>query len=113
MEDTFPLFTVTGCELGVKAYGYLVGAIVYSDCRGYRTRNSRPQCSRSPPLRVEPVPAWRRTFPEMLKLCPVAVKFTAVVELPFTVTFWDVGLKVNPVLLGVTVYEPFTKLANE
>jgi hypothetical protein len=31
------------------------------------------------------------------------LKFTPVCEAPFTETFWLVGLKLTPVLLGVTV----------
>jgi len=49
----------------------------------------------------------------MLKLVAVAVKLMLLTLLPLTVTVWEVGLKLNPVLLGVTVYEPFTKLEKE
>jgi hypothetical protein len=46
-------------------------------------------------------------FPEILNVCTVDVKFTAVTLLPFRVTFRLAGVKVNPDLLGVTVYVPF------
>ena len=37
----------------------------------------------------------------------VAVKLTPVILAPLIVAFDEAGLKVNPVLLGVTVYAPF------
>ena len=53
------------------------------------------------------------TLPEILKLVAAAVKLIPPTLLPLTVTFWEVGLKLNPALLGVTVYEQFPRLENE
>jgi hypothetical protein len=44
----------------------------------------------------------------MLNVCAVAVKFTPVTFAPFTVAFRLAGANVNPALLGVRVYVPFT-----
>jgi len=52
-------------------------------------------------------------LPEILKLVAVAVKLTPLMLLPVTVTLCEVGLKVNPALLGVIVYVPFTRFENE
>src|SRR4051794_20348537 len=40
---------------------------------------------------------------------PVDVKLIPERLAPLTVTFWLTGVKLNPALLGVTVYEPFAK----
>jgi hypothetical protein len=50
----------------------------------------------------------------MLKVfvCAVAVKLIPVTLAPFIVAFWLVGLKVYPVLLGVTAYVPFARPVN-
>jgi len=61
----------------------------------------------------DPLPAGL-TVPEMPKVFwdpPETVKFTPVTSAPFTVTCTLVGLKVTPLLLAVTVYEPFARLA--
>lgn len=61
----------------------------------------------------DPLPAGL-TVPEIVKMfCdpPEAVKFTPVTPDPFTVTCTLVGLKVTPLLLAATVYEPFARLA--
>jgi hypothetical protein len=53
------------------------------------------------------------TVPEMLNVFddPVeAVKFTPMTWAPFTVTCWLAGLKLNPLLLTVIVYEPLARL---
>jgi hypothetical protein len=47
--------------------------------------------------------------PKILQLIAVAVKFTAVALAPLIVTARFTGLKVKPVLLGVTVYEPLAR----
>ena len=69
------------------------------------------------PLRVtvapDPFPAGV-IVPKMMNVFsdPVgAVKFTPVTAAPFTVTCTLVGLKVTPLLLAATVYEPFARLA--
>jgi hypothetical protein len=43
--------------------------------------------------------------PLIVKVCTDEVKF-AVVLAPLTVTGWLAGVKTNPALVGVTVYEP-------
>jgi hypothetical protein len=40
----------------------------------------------------------------------VAVKAGTVASLPLTLTFWEVGMKLAPDLVGVTVYVPFATL---
>jgi hypothetical protein len=42
----------------------------------------------------------------------VAVRVAAVAFAPFTVTATVVGLNVYPLLVGVTVYDPFTAAVN-
>jgi hypothetical protein len=42
----------------------------------------------------------------MVKVCATELKF-AVAFAPFTVTAWLAGVKMNAVLVGVTVYDPF------
>src|SRR5579863_6845210 len=50
--------------------------------------------------------------PEILQVgIAVAVKLIPVRLAPLTVTAWLVGLNVNPLLPGLTVYAPFTKFA--
>lgn len=42
-------------------------------------------------------------LPDREKVCTAAVKLTAVFDVPVIVTFWLVGLKMTPLLEGVTV----------
>jgi hypothetical protein len=44
--------------------------------------------------------------PVIVKVCATELKF-AVAFAPLTVTVWLPGVKTKPVLVGVTVYEPF------
>ena len=57
-------------------------------------------------LTVAPLPTSAMIVPLIVKVC-AEVKF-AVLFAPLTVTAVLVGVKTKPVLLGVTVYEPFT-----
>lgn len=43
------------------------------------------------------------SVPEIVHVWRLAVKFTAVFELPLIVTFWLVGLKLIPVFVGTMV----------
>jgi hypothetical protein len=54
---------------------------------------------------VAPGPPAPLIVPEIVKV-PVVLKF-AVPFAPLTVTAWFAGVNVKPVLVGVTVYEPF------
>ena len=62
------------------------------------------------PLRatVAPLPPLPLIVPEIENVCgiAVAVKAGTVTLAPLTVAFWLAGLKVKPLWLGVTVYEP-------
>jgi hypothetical protein len=65
------------------------------------------------PLNATVAPApLAETFPEMLQVCPVAVKVAAVTLPLFTVIVCAVGLKVKPAFDGVTVYVPLARPAN-
>ena len=55
------------------------------------------------PLNVTVAPLPPVIVPEMLQVIAVAVKFTAVALAPLMVTARLVGLKVKPLLVGVTV----------
>ena len=57
------------------------------------------------PLKVTVEPLPPVTVPEMVQVA-VDVKFTVETLAPLTVTARLTGMKLNPVLLGVTVYEP-------
>jgi hypothetical protein len=60
------------------------------------------------PVNATVAPAPPVIVPEMLYVATaVAVKFTPVTLELFTVTDALEGLKISPVLLGVTVYVPF------
>ena len=53
------------------------------------------------------------TVPEMVNVLDDvvdAVKFTPVTWAPFTVTCWLGGVKLTPLLLAVTVYDPLVRL---
>jgi hypothetical protein len=47
------------------------------------------------------------TLPVIVHVCAVAVKVAAVTFAPLTVTAALAGLNVYPLLVGVTVYDPF------
>jgi hypothetical protein len=58
------------------------------------------------PLRVTVAPLVSEaglSVPESVHVCRVALKLTAVFELPLIVTLWLVGLKLTPVFVGVMV----------
>jgi hypothetical protein len=55
---------------------------------------------------VAPLPE-APTLPVIVHVCCVAVKAAAVTFAPLTVTATLAGLKVYPLLVGVTVYDPF------
>jgi hypothetical protein len=44
--------------------------------------------------------------PVIVKVCATELKF-AVAFAPLTVIAWFTGVKIKPVLAGVTVYDPF------
>jgi len=68
-------------------------------------------------LMVAPLPlAAGVIVPERVKVCGgfcVAVKLTPVTLAELIVAFWLAGVKLNPVLLGVTVYLPLARLLKE
>ena len=55
---------------------------------------------------VAPDPPPPLIVPLIVKVCATELKF-AIAFAPFTVTAWLAGVKMNAVLVGVTVYEPF------
>ena len=58
------------------------------------------------PLNVRVAPAVSKvglSVPEIVHVWTVALKLTAVFEVPFMVTFWIAGLNVKPVFAGVIV----------
>jgi hypothetical protein len=62
-------------------------------------------------LTVAPPPAEAGVMePETVKVGAEAVKLIPLTFAPFTVTACELGLKLNPDFVGVTVYEPLSTL---
>ena len=62
-------------------------------------------------LTVAPDPPAPLMVPVIVKVCTAEVKL-AVALAPLTVIVWLAGVKVKPVFVGVTVYEPFVTPVN-
>jgi hypothetical protein len=100
-------------EEGLKVKPVLLGVIVYGPFASPE-KLKLPDASAVVvallvPLSVTvvPLPADEGlTVPERLQVWAVAVKVTPLTFAPLTVTARDKGLKLNPALLGVTVYGP-------
>ena len=114
---TFPELTVVVLLAGINVRPDFVGVTVYdpfcTPVNVYTPEEFAVTVAVAVPVNftVAPDPPAPLIVPVIVKVCTAELKF-AVAFAPFTVTAWLVGVKVKPVFVGVTVYEPFVTPVN-